>query len=308
MRDFDEKYNQITFVMCLVTRKNAGSGQLEFDIRDPQGIPLKVDRLKNSANEDQFNFLPTKTGPHSINLKFGGISVPGVPKTIKVDEPGQLALQGAEKLAHEVDKPAVFNLDTRQQTGGLKIAVHDPQGNKVRHSTNKRSDNTTEITFRPNQIGNYAVSVDFNNKKLSGNFYLIILEKLHLGSPYKVSVVEPRKVLVNDENSTADGSLLLIPNERNVIEIDAVAAGPGILRAEVKDSRGEMLIDKESHLENLGHGNYRLIMTPKRSGAHKIFLYFGDLPVPSAYPLIAHVEQTQKHQGYVGKSKGGRQE
>lgn len=123
-----------------------------------------------------------------------------------------------------------------------------------------------------------------------------------------MSVVEPRKVLVNDENSSADGSLLLIPNERNVIEIDAIAAGPGTLRAEVKDSRGEILSDKEAIIENMGRGNYRLIVTPRRTGAHKIYLYFGDLPVPSAYPMLANVEQIHKNQGYVGKSKGGRQE
>lgn len=112
-------------------------------------------------------------------------------------------------------------------------------------------------------------------------------------------------MLVNDEDSAADGSLLLNLNERNVIEVDAVAAGPGTLRSEIRDPRGDLLNQNEAQVENLGHGNYRLVVTPRRSGTHKIFLYFGDLPVPSAYPLIAHVD---RQHGRTSTPKGGRQE
>jgi filamin len=149
---------------------------LEFEVRDPQGVQLKVDRLKNSAEEEQFNFLPTKAGPHSVSLNFAGFPVPGVPKTIRVEEKGQLSLQGPgiEKAGVELDQPAIFHLDTRQQPGGLKIVASDPQGNKIRHSTSKCPDNSTEITFRPSQTGIYNVAVDFNNKKLAGNFLILV--------------------------------------------------------------------------------------------------------------------------------------
>lgn len=157
--------------MCLVGRKDAGNGQVEFEIRDPQGVPLKIDRLKNSADEDQFNFLPTKPGLHPVNLKLSGFPIPGVPRNINVEEKGQLSLQGPalEKSGVELNQPAVFHLDTRREIGGLKIDVRDPDGKKVQHSTNKQADNTTEITFRPSRLGTYGVAVDFNNKKLAGN-------------------------------------------------------------------------------------------------------------------------------------------
>lgn len=78
------------------------------------------------------------------------------------------------------------------------------------------------------------------------------------------------------------------------------------MRAEVRDPRGDLISDNEAHVENAGQGNYRLVVTPRRSGIHKIFLYFADLAVPSAYPLIAHVESARAH----GRTtpKGGRQE
>lgn len=175
--------------MLIVARKNAGDGQLDLEIRDPQGIQLKVDHLKNNADEEQFNFLPTNAGPHSVSLKLAGFPIPGVPKTINVEEKGQLTLQGPgiDKSAVELDKTAVFKLDTSHQVGGLKIDVRDPEGNKVRHSTNKHPDNTTEITFKPTQTGVYAVAVDFNNKKLSGNYFCAI----HINTNYQFHLTEP---------------------------------------------------------------------------------------------------------------------
>lgn len=112
-------------------------------------------------------------------------------------------------------------------------------------------------------------------------------------------------MLVNDENTSADGSLLLNTNERNVIEIEGMAAGPGNLRAEVRDPREDLLSENDARVESVGQGNYRLIVTPRRSGTYKIFLYFADLAVPSAYPLIAHAAQSHSR---TTSPKGGRQE
>ena len=43
----------------------------------------------------------------------------------------------------------------------------------------------------------------------------------------EVRVVDPSKVLVNDEAIDRDGQLALQLNQRNVFDVDATAAGPG---------------------------------------------------------------------------------
>ncbi|KAI6227102.1 BMA-FLN-2, isoform d [Aphelenchoides besseyi] len=297
IRGLDDRLVLRHIANVTINRRNAGNGQLNFEISDPSGAPLKVDRLKNSVDDDSFTFLPNRLGPHSIRVQLAGFPVPGLPKTIDVEEAGRITLQGpALESPVKVGETAALLLDTRK-AGGLKIDVRSPHGEKLQHSTNKRPDNTTEITFHPNDVGTHLVSVDYNNKKL-------------VGSPYSVHVVDPRKVLVDDENTRDDGALLLATGERNAVDIDATAAGSGqLLRAEVRDPRGELLKENEARIESPGRGKFRLLITPKRTGTHKIYLTFADHPVPSAHPLIAHVEQGRASpHGRVSTPKETRQE
>ena len=114
------------------------------------------------------------------------------------------------------------------------MEVRGPTNESVRHSTNKRPDGTTEISFRPTSVGLYngimeqiekrfkppliSVNIEFNNKPLHG-------------SPYRVEVVDPTRVLVNDTDFRNDGIWPIILGRRNVVDIDAIAAGPGILES-----------------------------------------------------------------------------
>lgn len=49
-----------------------------------------------------------------------------------------------------------------------------------------------------------------------------------LGSPYSVVVVDPTKVFIDSQHlRMEDGTLYLISAQRNIINVDASAAGPG---------------------------------------------------------------------------------
>lgn len=118
--------------------------------------------------------------------------------------------------------------------------------------------------------------------------------------------MDPKKVVVNDEN-IRDGVLHISANERNVLDVDATAAGPGEhafdekptmfasgkLRAEIRDADGELLIDG-TQVESLGYGKYRVILHPPRAGRYRVYLYWADIVVPSAYPLHAQAEYSPR--------------
>lgn len=42
------------------------------------------------------------------------------------------------------------------------------ESKKLRHTTNRRPDGTSEITFKPLQVGRYVINIEFNNKPLTG--------------------------------------------------------------------------------------------------------------------------------------------
>lgn len=97
-------------------------------------------------------------------------------------------------------------------------------------------------------------------------------------------------MVVNDEFTRADGSFILGVDHRNVVDVDATAAGPGDLKVEMRDPSGDLVDQRDVRAEALGRGRHRLILSPTKKGLHKIYLFFSDLPVPSAYPIVAHVE------------------
>jgi filamin len=68
--------------------------------------------------------------------------------------------------------------------------------------------------------------------------------------------------------------------------VDTTAAGPGKLRAEVRDAEGELISDIAS-VDNLGYGKSQVVITPKHSGNYKIYLYWAEQVVPSSYPILA---------------------
>lgn len=106
-----------------VDRTKAGKGQLDFEVKDPHGLPLKVDRLRTAPDVDSFSFLPSKLGSHKLNISFAGFPIQGVPKSFEVEEAGKPKLAGkAAEGAVEVDKPVKLALDTKT-AGGLKVRL-----------------------------------------------------------------------------------------------------------------------------------------------------------------------------------------
>uniref|UniRef100_A0A7E4VHL6 Calponin-homology (CH) domain-containing protein n=1 Tax=Panagrellus redivivus TaxID=6233 RepID=A0A7E4VHL6_PANRE len=277
IKNADEPFIINHIAQIAVNRRAAGNGPLEVEILDPQGSPLKLDQIRSSVGDDLVSFLPVKLGSYKLGAKIAGFQVPGTPKHITVEEQGVPTVYGAAiDYAVEKDMQASMIFDPKKATGGIKVDVRSPDGEKVRHSTNRRPDGTSEVSFRPIDVGLYKVTVDFNNRPVEG-------------SPFTVSVIDPKKVLVNDENVGPDGLLSLAANQRNVIDIDTTAAGPGKLRAEVRDSEGELIPDVAT-VENQGYGKQKLTLTPRKPGNLKVYLYWADQVVPTAYPILATVD------------------
>ncbi|KAK0403419.1 hypothetical protein QR680_016902 [Steinernema hermaphroditum] len=281
----------------VINRKMAGSGPLSIEVVDQNGEPLKVDTIRSPSGDENVTFLPTKLGQHKMTVKLAGFQVHGTPKTFLVEEQAKPQVYGsAVDYPVAIDQQASLIFDPKKLKGGMKIEVRGSNGERVRHTTNDRPDGTKELSFKPVDVGIYAVSVDFNNKPLPG-------------SPYKVEVVDPAKVAVNDMNMDSDGVISVVQNQRNVIDVDATAAGPGRLRAEVRDSDGQLLFgDSGCEVESLGHGKFRVVFTPSRANvaAYKIYLYFAEQVVPSAYPIYARVQGAPvpvTHQQHIAKSE-----
>ncbi|CAJ0583097.1 unnamed protein product, partial [Mesorhabditis spiculigera] len=285
-----------------LNRREAGTKDLSVEVTDPEGKPLRVEMLKSPTGEDRATFLPVQLGPHRVNVKAAGFPLPGFPQTINVGEVAQPAIYGAAvDQSVKVGEPASFIFDPKKATGGLKIDVRGPHKTKVRHNTMRRPNGTSEVVFYPEDVGMYTVSVHFNNKPVQG-------------SPVEVRVIDPAKVVVDDRMTDREGQIQLGLNQRSVIDIDATAAGPGKLRAEVRDANNALVTGASGTgpvvVEELGYGKWRVAVEPKTQGRQALYLYWNELPVETAFPLRMHVgtaamgpgPSTSKTYDYVASS------
>ncbi|KAL3990483.1 Filamin/ABP280 repeat family protein [Acanthocheilonema viteae] len=265
--------------LITVNRQLAGGGDLTVELIDPSNEPVRLDMQTTPDGDDIFEFTPTKIGQYKLSTKLAGFLVNGTPHTLIVEEHGKPVLRGsATEHPVEVDRPTSIIFDAKNVKGNLKIDVRGPKKTKVRHSANKNADGTTEISFTPTEVGRYLVSIEHNSRTIPG-------------SPFEIEVVDPRKVIVNDNLADEHGIYQFAVQQRNVIDVDATAAGSGKLRAEVRDWDGKPVSGCD--VESLGYGKYRVTYYPQQSGKYGIYLYWSDMAVQKAQPLhvIAEGEQ-----------------
>ncbi|GMT33922.1 hypothetical protein PFISCL1PPCAC_25219, partial [Pristionchus fissidentatus] len=258
-----------------VDTSRAGNAPIEVDVTDPSGSPVRTEILRSPMGEDKITFLPARPGPHRVDVKIGGVRVPGFPRTVDVDEDGEaraprITLANQETGGRVGDAVTVV-FDARKQVGGLKVEVRGPDGRKARHQTSKRPDGAQELTFFPEEVGEYTANVEFNNRHVQG-------------SPLTLRVVDPSKVLVDDESLDREGRLVLAPSQRATLNVDVTAAGPGKLRAEVEDDQGRAVAGVAS-VEEIGYGKHRVQWTPRTPGTYMLYLSYEGHPVRGANPL-----------------------
>ncbi|VIO89184.1 Uncharacterized protein BM_BM2319 [Brugia malayi] len=265
--------------LITVNRQLAGSGDLTVELIDPSDEPVRLDMQTTADGDDIFEFTPTKIGQYKLSTKLAGFLVNGTPHTLTVEEYGKPILRGSA-MEHpvEVDRPTSIIFDAKNLKGNLKIDVRGPKKAKVRHTANKNPDGTTEISFTPTEVGRYLVNIEHNNRTISG-------------SPFEIEVVDPRKVVVNDHLADEDGIYQFAVQQRNVIDVDATAAGSGKLRAEVRDWDGKSVSGCD--VESLGYGKYRVAYYPHQPGKYGIYLYWSDIAVQKAQPLHVVAEGEQ---------------
>ncbi|CAK5072454.1 unnamed protein product [Meloidogyne enterolobii] len=301
VRGIDRPFSLRTLSNFIVSRKAAGDGALNVELVDSQNETLKLDRTKNSVGEDSFTFLPTRLGVHRLSVRLAGFAIPSSPFQIVVEEQKTSPTVYGAALDYSIERAqqASMIFDANKQPGGLKVEVKSPSGEKVRYTTNRRPDETTEIAFRPQEIGIYEVNIEFNNRLVNG-------------SPFPVTVVDPTKVLIISDDRKQiirpDGMLQLFVGQRNVINLDCSEAGPAKIRAEVRDADGELLpLEQQTQVHPLDNGKFQLLFTPRKSGKYKIYLYCSELVVPNAYPILAIAEQSNKMPTHVSEMNGERQ-
>lgn len=136
---------------------------LDVTVKDSDGNNLEVALEEQGNGVFNVSFTPENVGDHCFDIKADLISVPGLPRNIKVEEKPTATLVGPTDIKAVAMKPVRFDLNTvNLATNEVKLNFTDGLGNGVDLPV-KVEDNgngTFTVEFTPTKTGHLNVQID----------------------------------------------------------------------------------------------------------------------------------------------------
>ena len=101
-----------------------GDGDLSPTITSPSGEKVEPIVKDNGDGTYSVGYTPTEDGPHKVDVKYDGDSIPGTPKDVNVlpkTDTGKVKAYGPGLESALTGQKAQFTVDTRE-AGSVRIA------------------------------------------------------------------------------------------------------------------------------------------------------------------------------------------
>ncbi|KDR11639.1 Filamin-A [Zootermopsis nevadensis] len=254
-------------------RREAGFAELDVTVTSPLGqdLPLEVKSCGNEKDCDLIEFCPSLPGIYRFKMTYGGEEIPGSPVTFTVEDSGVAKASGDGLLCGQVGSPASFKVVGPGLPGKPSIHVDGPDS-VATCSIEREADGIYVVTYTPSEVGVYDVRVDWDDSPVPG-------------SPFHPKIVDTLKVRVIggwESFTDSEGRLELAVHNTKKISFDTAEAGPGQLTAECRGPSGNSV---PIAVEQTSGSRVRLLLTPRISGEHLIYLQYGGFPLPRS-PLL----------------------
>nr|XP_022299044.1 filamin-A-like isoform X13 [Crassostrea virginica] len=299
-------------VIC-VDASQAGEGKVTCRIRSPSGNDIDIDIVENPDGTFSLLFTPQMMGAYTINIKFGGQSVPGGEYDIQVLTSNDWAISAVSPEEYEkyledqvgatedlispdtVDAvhagapgAGLFQpVDIRIPVGPIfnfvSAYVVMPSGKKAYPKIQDNKDGTVTVRYQPTETGLHELFVKYNNDDIEG-------------SPFKFHVDA-----VNSGHVTAYGPGLChgIVNEPAEFTIVTKDAGAGGLSLAIEGPS-----KTEIKCVDNGDGTCTVGYVPTAPGEYNISVKFADSHI-SGSPFTAKISPTSgepRRKAQIGRS------
>ncbi|KAJ8396992.1 hypothetical protein AAFF_G00010460 [Aldrovandia affinis] len=148
-------------------------GEISGEVRMPSGKVSRPDIVDNEDGTVTVRYAPSELGLHHMDIKSDKDHIPGSPLQFYVDyvSSGHVTAYGPGLIHGEVNKPAVFTVDTKEAgEGGLSLAVEGPSKTDISYADNK--DGTCTVSYLPITPGLYNLLVKYDGQHIPGSPYL----------------------------------------------------------------------------------------------------------------------------------------
>ena len=249
-----------------VRTKDAGHGDLQVNIRDPDGNPLPLDTTTAPYTFD-YSYVATKPGNYVADIKFGGKDVPGSPFQVSVTDTSKVTITGAGMDGEflPISEPLEYFVDAREAgPGSVACSVHVPiKPDDYDTSAPKVTDNgdgTFHILYTPEDAGRLKMNVTFAEAAIQG-------------TPIKLHVFDASKVLAYGKG-LEDGNK---SGELTMFTVDMRQGGEGALRVSMKGP-AETPITPKDQANNIVNCEY----LPTVAGDYEISVFWAGVHIPGS--------------------------
>lgn len=254
-------------------RREAGFAELDVTVTSPLGqdLPLEVKSCGNEKDCDLIEFCPSLPGNYRFKMTYGGEEILGSPVTFTVEDSGVAKASGDGLLCGQVGSPSSFKVVGPGLPGKPTVHVDGPD-HVATCSIERETDGIYVVTYTPLEVGVYDIRVDWDDSPIPG-------------SPFHPKIVDPLKVRVIggwESFTDSEGRLELAVHNTKKISFDTSEAGPGQLTAECRGPSGNSV---PIAVEPTSGSRVRLLLTPRTSGEHLIYLQYGGFPLARS-PLL----------------------
>ncbi|XP_052782580.1 filamin-A-like isoform X3 [Mya arenaria] len=209
-------------------------------------------------------FTPSETGLHKLTVYCEDQIINGCPATFKVlADRSKVTFTNVEMCSIGASTELKVN-SSDAGDGDVEIEARAPSGRQLKLSAVPRHGGNYVANFNPSEVGEWEVSVLYDNEHISG-------------SPYYVNVFDPSLVKVYglEGGNMAEGISF---------NADATRAGRGNIRAEVMYGNSD--VSEYMTLREDQSSFYKLNFSPPNPGLYKVHLFFNDMEIKgSPYDL-----------------------
>ncbi|KAK6175823.1 hypothetical protein SNE40_014209 [Patella caerulea] len=268
-----------------VDAAQAGVGKVTCRIRGIDGTDIDIDIIEKGDGTFSISFLPMYAGEYTIEIKFGGQTVPGGDYTIEVGDDLIVpdSVDGVHAAGPGLFQPVDFCIPVGPIFNFVSAYVKMPSGKKAYPKIQDNKDGSVTVRYQPTETGLHELHVQYNNEPIDG-------------SPFKFHVDA-----VNSGYVTAYGPGLShgIVNERCEFTINTKDAGAGGLSLAIEGPSKTEIQCKDND-----DGTCTVSYVPTSPGEYVITVKFADKNIAGS-PFTAKItpgEPKKRAQISVGSS------
>ncbi|XP_011253233.2 filamin-A isoform X3 [Camponotus floridanus] len=250
--------------------REAGPGKLDVKLLSPEDRELPISLTDNEDGTYTVDYMPPQPGNYTVNLNYGGLSVPQCPIKINVQphvDVSKVKVDGLEPSLH-VNKQATFTIDTRDiaksktDDGKVSCTISNPSGGKTEKLIIPQGDGTYRVSYTPFEEGCHTIDILYDNVPIPG-------------SPFSVNVQrssDPSKC-----RAYGPGLEKGIVNKTNRFTVETREAGNGGLGLSITGD-GEVKVEAKDNYD----GSCTVEYVPTEPGDYEIGIKFAEQNIPGS--------------------------